>query len=141
MRAERQDMDSRANLAENRRRTLTLPAAERSYRPDGKRLTSVEPMKLAIPEDKIAEFRGRHPIRKLALFGSAPREDFRPENDIDVLVEFEPGARVGLIRLAGMELELSEILGRKVDLNTPRCLSPHFRERAVAEAQTLHERT
>lgn len=60
-------------------------------------------MKLAKPSDEIAEFCGRHPIRKLALFGSAPRADFRPESDIDVLVEFEPGARVGLIRLAGME--------------------------------------
>ena len=98
-------------------------------------------MRLAIPGDKITEFCGRHQIRRLALFGSVLREDFGANSDVDVLVEFEPGTRVGLIRLAGMELELSEILGRKVDLNTPRCLSPHFRERALAEAQTLHERT
>jgi predicted nucleotidyltransferase len=60
---------------------------------------------------------------------------------VDVLVEFEPGARVGLIRLAGMENELSDLLGRNVDLNTPGCLSPYFREEVLREAEVVHEQT
>ena len=95
---------------------------------------------IEIPRKEIAEFCRRWRIEELSIFGSALREDFRPESDVDVLVEFEAGARVGLIRLAGMELELGGILGRKVDLNTQRCLSPHFRERALAEAETQYER-
>jgi hypothetical protein len=69
------------------------------------------------------------------------RDDFGPSSDVDVLVEFEPGARVGLIRLAGMENELSDLLGRNVDLNTPGCLSPYFREEVLREAEVVHEQT
>ncbi len=69
-----------------------------------------------IPQDRIADFCRRHRIRQLALFGSVLREDFRPDSDVDVLVEFEPEARIGLLALAGMELELSAIVGRRVDL-------------------------
>jgi hypothetical protein len=87
-----------------------------------------------IPKDKIAAFCRRNHIRRLALFGSVLREDFRPESDVDVLVEFEPGTRVGL-RFFDMEMELSEILGRKVDLNTPGFLSKYFRDRVLAEAE------
>jgi hypothetical protein len=92
-----------------------------------------------IPEDQIASFCRRHHIRKLALFGSVLRDDFRPDSDVDVLVEFREGKAPGLIRLAGMELELSEILGgRKVDMNTPRCLSRYFRERVEQEAEVQY---
>ncbi len=91
-----------------------------------------------IPEDKIAEFCRRNRIRWLALFGSILRDDFRPDSDVDVLVEFEPGARVGMIRLAGMEIELSELLGRKVEMNTPGFLSPYYRDRVLAEAQVQY---
>jgi predicted nucleotidyltransferase len=87
-----------------------------------------------MPREKIADFCKKHRIRKLSLFGSALREDFRLESDVDVLVEFEPGARVGLIRLGGMEIELGEILGKKVDLNTPGFLSKYFRDKVLAEA-------
>ena len=91
---------------------------------------------LELSKAEIAAFCRRHHITRLALFGSVLREDFRPDSDIDVLVEFEEGHVPGLIRLAGMELELSELLGgRKVDLNTPKCLSPYFREGILAEAQ------
>ena len=86
-----------------------------------------------IPEGKIADFCERHHIRKLALFGSILRDDFGPNSDIDVLVEFDPNHIPGLA-FFGMEQELSEILGRKVDLNTRRWLSPYFRERVEAEA-------
>ena len=98
------------------------------------------PPKLAMPQEQIAEFCRRRRIRRLALFGSVLRDDFTPDSDVDMLVEFEPGERVGLIRLAGMELELGEILGRKVDLNTPRCLSTYFRDRTLAEAEACYER-
>ena len=87
-----------------------------------------------MPEEIIAEFCQRHHIRRLALFGSALREDFTLDSDIDVLVEFEPGTRVGMIRLAGIELELSGILGRKVDINTPGFISKYYRAEVLAEA-------
>ena len=82
-----------------------------------------------IPEDKIADFCRRHHIRKLALFGSILRDDFGPDSDIDVLVEFDPEHIPGLA-FFGMEEELSQILGRKVDLNTKEWLSPYFRQDA-----------
>lgn len=94
---------------------------------------------LNIPQEKIAEFCRRHRIKRLALFGSILRDDFSPESDVDVLVEFEPGARVGLITLAGIEIELSELLGRKVDLNTPGFISPYYRDRVLAEAQVQYD--
>lgn len=71
---------------------------------------------ISIPEDKIAGFCQRHSVRELALFGSVLREDFRPDSDVDVLVDFEPESHHGLFELVTMESELAEILGRKVDL-------------------------
>ncbi len=94
---------------------------------------------IAIPEDRIGEFCRRHHIRVLSLFGSVLRDDFGPASDVDVLVEFEDGKAPGLIRLAGMELELSQMLGgRKVDMNTPLCLSPYFRDRVKEEAEVQY---
>ena len=86
---------------------------------------------IILPKDKIEDFCRRHHIRKLSLFGSVLRGDFRPDSDVDVLVEFEPGYSVGLIRLAGMEIELSSIIGRKVDLRTPAELSRYFRQKVL----------
>ena len=91
------------------------------------------------PKDKISEFCRRNHIRRLALFGSVLRDDFGPDSDVDVLVEFEPGTRVGLLRLAGMEIELGEMLGRKVDLNTPGFLSKYFRDRVLSEAEVHYD--
>jgi predicted nucleotidyltransferase len=88
-----------------------------------------------VPKGRIAEFCRRNHIRRLALFGSVLRDDFGPDSDVDVLVEFEPGARVGLMRLAGMEIELGDLLGHKVDLNTPGFLSCYFRDQVLAEAE------
>jgi uncharacterized protein len=93
-----------------------------------------------IPKAEVAEFCRRHRIRRLALFGSILRDDFRPESDVDVLVEFEPGARVGL-RFFAMERELSEILGRKVDLNTPGFLGTYYREGVLREAESQYDAT
>jgi len=75
---------------------------------------------LYIPHQKIVNFCKANRIRRLALFGSVLREDFTPDSDVDVLVEFETDAGVGMIRLSALEMELSQILGHKVDLNTPR---------------------
>jgi hypothetical protein len=96
-------------------------------------------VKLKLPKQEIADFCRRHHIRKLAVFGSALREDFRPDSDLDVLVEFEPGHTPGLIGLAGMEIELSALVGgRKVDMNTPLCLSRFFRDEVLAEAEPVY---
>lgn len=87
-----------------------------------------------IPREKIVEFCKRNHIRKLSLFGSVLRRDFGPDSDVDLLVEFAPDHVPGLIRLAGMEIELSEIIGRKVDLRTPQDLSRYFRQEVLDSA-------
>ena len=74
--------------------------------------------RIDIPQEEIAAFCRRNHIRRMALFGSVLRDDFTPESDVDVLVEFEPDARIGYIGLAGLEIELDKILGRKSDLYT-----------------------
>jgi len=91
--------------------------------------------KIQVDRERVAEFCRRYRIRKLALFGSVLRDDFRPESDVDVLVEFEPRATVGFLRLAAMELELSQIMGRHVDLRTPPELSRYFRDEVVRTAE------
>jgi predicted nucleotidyltransferase len=100
-------------------------------------------MSARIPIDRrvIAEFCRRNRIRRLSLFGSVLRDDFGPDSDVDVLVEFEPDARVGLIRLAGMECELSEVLGRKADIRTPNDLSRYFRQEVLQAAEEQYAAT
>jgi uncharacterized protein len=90
--------------------------------------------RIVVPKESIADFCRRYRIRRLSLFGSVLREDFGPDSDVDVLVEFEPGTRVGL-KFFAIERELSEMLGRKVDLNTPGFLSKYFRDEVLAEAE------
>jgi len=94
--------------------------------------------RIDIPSERIAEFCRCNRIRRLALFGSVLRDDFRPGSDVDVLVEFEPGTRLGL-RFFALERELGEILGRKVDLNTPGFLSDDIREQVLAEAEVQYD--
>jgi predicted nucleotidyltransferase len=89
---------------------------------------------ISLPQDQIADFCRRHHIRRLALFGSVLGDDFGPESDLDVLVEFAPGHTPGFAFFA-MEEELSTIVGRKVDLNTPGFLSRYFRDKVIAEAE------
>src|SRR5438445_11139384 len=93
--------------------------------------------RIRIDRERLAEFCRRNHIRKLALFGSILRDDFRPESDVDVLVEFEPGHVPGL-RFFALEQELSRLLRRKVDLNTPNFISPYFRGRVLAEAEVQY---
>ena len=90
-----------------------------------------------IPRERLAEFCRRRHIRRLALFGSVLRDDFTSSSDVDVLIEFEPGHVPGL-EFFRMERELSELLGRKVDLNTPAFLSSAFREQAIEEAEVQY---
>ena len=94
--------------------------------------------RIALDREEIAGFCRRHHIRKLSLFGSVLREDFRPDSDVDVLVEFEQGHTVGLIRLAGMERELSELVGRRTDLRTPADLSRYFRREVLETAEVQY---
>ena len=93
---------------------------------------------IEIREDTIAEFCRRNHISKLSLFGSALGDDFNEDSDVDLLVEFEPEHVIGLIKLAGLEIELSQMLQRKVDLRTPQDLSRYFRDDVLAEAETLY---
>jgi predicted nucleotidyltransferase len=98
---------------------------------------AVELHGIALSRSWIAEFCRRHHVRSFALFGSILRDDFGPESDVDVLVEFEPGKTPGLA-FFGMQDELSERFGRQVDLNTPQCLSKYFRAEVVAGALPLY---
>lgn len=90
---------------------------------------------VTIPSEIIANFCRKNQIVRLAVFGSALRDDFTNDSDIDILVDFEQGKEPGLISLAGMENELSKILGRKVDLRTPEDLSRLFRDEVVQTAE------
>ena len=90
---------------------------------------------IEIPRDRLAEFCRRNHIRRLSLFGSILTDDFRPDSDVDFLVEFEPGKTPGLFGMAEMEIELSEMLGRKVDLRTAEDLSRYFRDEVIREAE------
>ncbi len=93
--------------------------------------------RIEAPRRKIAQFCRANRIRSLALFGAVLRDDFQPESDVDVLVEFEPGARVGL-SFFRMQDELSAIMERSVDLNTPASLSRYFRDDVLASAEVLY---
>jgi hypothetical protein len=101
-------------------------------------LPSLLPLnRLGVTGEDLHAFCRRHRIRKLGFFGSVRDERFGPDSDVDVLVEFEPDVRIGLIRLAGIELELSRLLGRKADLRTVPDLSRYFREEVVREKTDL----
>jgi predicted nucleotidyltransferase len=96
---------------------------------------------LKIDEKTLAQFCEAHHIRRLSLFGSHLKGIAGPDSDIDLLVEFEPDHLPGLLGIAGMELELSEILGgRKVDLRTAGDLSRHFRDEVVRMAEVQYAR-
>ena len=93
---------------------------------------------LELPRDRIAAFCRRHGIRELRLLGSALRGDLRDDSDVDFLVEFEAGTTIGLLGLAQMELELSEMVGRKADLRTAGDLSRYFRQDVIDGASVLY---
>lgn len=95
---------------------------------------------IELPRENIEAFCVRHHIRKLSLFGSVLTSRFRPASDVDMLVEFEPGQGPGYFGLSAMELELSDLLGRKVDLRTPGEISRYFRDAVLASAAVQYER-
>ena len=92
---------------------------------------------IKIPRDRLEAFCRSNGIHRLALFGSVLRDDFLPDSDVDVLVEFFPHVRVGLAFFR-MQEELSAILGRRVDLHTPGTLSKYFRDEVLQEAEELY---
>ncbi len=94
---------------------------------------------ISVPRDRIAAVCQRYHIRTLALFGSVLRADFADDSDVDVLVEFEPGKTPGYFTIARIARELSPLLGgREVDVRTPNCLSPYFREEVVNTAHPVY---
>ncbi|HVR41583.1 MAG TPA: nucleotidyltransferase domain-containing protein [Thermoanaerobaculia bacterium] len=93
---------------------------------------------LQLDREVIADFCRRNHIRRLSLFGSVLTDRFRPDSDVDVLVEFDRDAQVGYLGMAGMEIELGELLGRRVDLRTPAELSRSFRQDVVGNAEVQY---
>lgn len=96
-------------------------------------------LKINVSNKKIADFCRRNHIYRLAFFGSVLREDFTRKSDVDTLVEFKPNARVGLITLAGMEIELSQLLGHRVEMHTVKGLNPHFQDEVLNSAEVQYE--
>ena len=94
--------------------------------------------RITVPRERVEEFCRQHHIRWLALFGSVLRDDFRPESDVDVLVEFEPDHRYTYFTLARVEDDLSALLGRKVDLHVPGMLHSSLRDKVLSQAEDLY---
>src|SRR5438094_781836 len=100
----------------------------------------MRPAGFDIDEQAIDDFCRKHGVARLALFGSVLRTDFNPtRSDIDMLVEFLPGANRSLFKLLEMQNELAGMFGRNVDLNTPGSLSKYFRDEVVAKSEVLYD--
>ena len=91
-----------------------------------------------LPENKIREYCARQPIRRLSVFGSAARNELTPDSDIDLLVEYLPDAAISLFDMGGHLTDLSEIVGRRVDLCTPDGLSPYVRDEIIESARLIY---
>jgi predicted nucleotidyltransferase len=96
------------------------------------------PVQIPVDQKRIADFCRLHQIRRLSLFGSVLRNDFGPTSDVDVLVEFEPDHVPGFAFFS-LESELSDLLHRRVDLNTPAFLSKYFRDEVLRDVQVLYD--
>jgi len=96
-------------------------------------------LQIEIPREQLADFCVKHHIRKLSLFGSVLRDDFRPDSDVDVLVEFEAGYRVGF-KIGAVQTELSELLGREVHVSTRGSISDYFVDHVINSAKVEYER-
>ena len=94
--------------------------------------------RIDLDQATVEAFCRKHGLRKLSLFGSVLRDDFRPDSDVDVLVEFRQGVRAGYLTMAAMERELTTLLGRRVDLRTPNELSRYFREDVLRGAEVRY---
>jgi hypothetical protein len=93
---------------------------------------------VSVEENKLAELCRRYQVRELAVFGSAARDEMRPDSDVDLLVEFLPEAEIGLLEHAGLMLDLSELLGRRVDLVSKRGLKALIRDSIIREARPVY---
>ena len=91
-----------------------------------------------LPMDRIADVCRRYGVKELAIFGSAVRGELRPDSDIDILVEFQSSARIGLFGFASLSDELTSLLGRRIDLVTKQGLKPHVRPNVLREAQLVY---
>ncbi len=91
-----------------------------------------------IPKNELTSFCAHRHIAKLSFFGSVLGDQFGADSDVDILVEFDAEHVPGLIEFIGMEMELSELLGRKADLHTSQSLSHHFRENVIAESRVQY---
>ena len=100
----------------------------------------MKPERINITEKQITDFCRKNHILKLAFFGSVLRNDFRPDSDVDILIYLDRSVLTGLMEMARMERQLSEMIGRKVDLRTPNELSDYFRDEVIAEAEVIYER-
>ena len=95
-------------------------------------------LRIQVDTEQIRDFCRRHHIRKFAFFGSVLRDDFRPDSDVDVLIEFEPDFRLGLFDLIRMQQEFSRIIGREADFRTPDDLGRFIRDRVIAESEVQY---
>ena len=93
---------------------------------------------IQIPEQALRGFCRRNQVRKLSLFGSVIRDDFGPDSDIDILIEFKPEAEVDLLEFSGMRLELMDLFGRNVDLVTPSALKPLIKDSILSNKVTVY---
>ncbi len=100
----------------------------------------IDAIGIDLPLVAIREYCELQPIKRLSLFGSFLRGDACPDSDVDLLVEYVPGAPVGLLTMAGQEIKLSEILGKRVDLRTAQDLSRYFRQDVVDSAMLIYEK-
>ena len=98
----------------------------------------IKKTRIELPKEPLEQICRNYHIRKLSFFGSVLRDDFKASSDIDLLVEFETGFKVGLLKMARIENELSEIFGRKVDLRTPGDLSRYFRREVLESAEVAY---
>lgn len=94
--------------------------------------------RIPIPHEQLAAFCRRHHIRRLSLFGSVLRDDFTPQSDVDVLVEFELETHISLLGLVRVEREMGELLGRKVDLICREDLDKYIRDEVFAEEEPVY---
>jgi hypothetical protein len=99
----------------------------------------MKPERVNLTKEQIAEFCQKNHIKKFAFFGSVLRDDFRLDSDVDILIDLDYSVPIGLMEIAGMEIELSKMIGREVDLSTPDDLSDYFRDKVLAQAETLYE--
>jgi predicted nucleotidyltransferase len=95
--------------------------------------------RVGLTKEQVEDFCRKNHIKKFAYFGSVLRKDFRPDSDIDILIELDHTYPTGFLKMAMMEIELSEMVGRKVDLRTSRELSRYFRDEVLAEAEVQYE--